>query len=98
MGGLWQRRLFFGLEGLFFGQVVDFLTTGTGDFGGGEVRGNFEFQAADAGKEYELIDPSHDVADLAHLLFAAHLFFCALGGLAEGDILFGQGGGGNDGA
>jgi hypothetical protein len=66
------------------------------DFVGFEIGWDFQLQAAQAGQENELVDLSHNIADLPHLGFAALFRFGFCTGLAQGDILFGQSGRGDD--
>jgi hypothetical protein len=77
-------------------QVKDSFTSGALDFVGFVVGGDFEFQAADAGQEYKRVELSHNIADLPHLGLAALLGFGLLTCLPQGNVLFGQGGGGDD--
>ena len=72
-------------EKLFFGYFEGSFTSWAGDFGRLEVWGDFQFQAAGAGKEYELVDPSHDVADLPHLLLSAYRLFGFFAGVSDFD-------------
>ena len=57
---------------------------------------DFQFQTAKTGQKDELIDPSHNVVDLAHLGFEACLLFGFCAGLADRDFFFGKSGNGND--
>ena len=83
---------------LFMWNIEDPVTAGTLNAVAFEVRGDFELQPAEAGQKYELIDPSHNVADLPHLLFEAFFLRLFRTGLAQGNIfLFAQSGNGNDG-
>ncbi len=43
-----------------------------------------------------MVDPSHNVADLPHLGFAALLLFGFCAGLAQSNVLLGQSGRGDD--
>ena len=80
---------------LLFGQVEDPFASRALDLVAFEIRRDFEFQAADASQECEAVDHAHDVADLARLFLAAYFLLGLFAGLAQSNILFCQGAGGN---
>jgi len=85
-----------GAAGLFSGDVERSIAAGALDLVGFEVGGYFQFQAAETGQEHKLIDLSHNVADLAHLVLHPLLLFFAGLRLADGNFLLGKSGGGDN--
>ncbi len=84
------------MTALFFGYVQSSFTARAVDFVGFIVGWDFQFQTAQAGQEDKLVDPSHDVTDLAHLGFEAFFLFGFFAGLADRDFFFGKSGHGYD--
>ena len=84
------------LSTLLFGYVQSAFAAGAVDFVGFIVGWDFQFQPAQAGQENELVDPSHNVVDLAHLGLTAFFLFGFFAGLAHRDVFFGKGGDGDD--
>ena len=61
---------------------MHFIASGTFHVLALEVGRDFELQAADAGQKHELVDSSHDVTHLAHLILETVLLRRLGAGLA----------------